>query len=257
MTLKNQTDFHTLAQEARIKVLSMIHQAGTSHIGSNFSCIDFATVLYEQASKQDQIVWSKGWAAATIYYFLAKQGKIPKEDLDKFPQAPYLGLAEPYVPGVFAAGGAAGHGLPIAVGMALAKKLKGEKGKVYCIMSDGELNCGTTWESAALAKHHKLDNLVILVDVNGWQALGKTEDVLNIDAQQAFLGFGCDVKSVDGHNFLAIAQSLERVAIDRPMVVLFQTIKGNGVSFMEDKLEYHYLKVTDEMYEKALKEFDA
>jgi len=188
-------DYKSLAKEARRKVLGMIYAAQTSHIGSNLSCLDFATVLYENLEEGDEVVWSPTWKAASVYYFLAKTGKIPVEDLEKFSkeidgEIPYLGLAETNIPGVWCNGGSVGHGLPIAAGMALAKKRAGEKGTIYCILSDGELNEGSVWEAAMFAAHHKLDNLVAIVDANQWQAMGRTKDVMGIDPMKAFGGFG-------------------------------------------------------------------
>lgn len=249
------------ARQARLKVLDMIHSAGTSHIASNFSCIDFATVLYENLGPKDEVIWSKGWVAATIYYFLAQQGKIPKEDLDIFGkevngEIKYLGLVETTTPGVYANSGSMGHGLPIACGMAYAKKLKGEEGKIYCIMSDGEMNEGTTWECAMFAAHHKLDNLVVIVDKNKWQAMGKTEDVLNVDLLSAFEGFKWRTSDVDGHDFSAILWSIQRPDFNKPNVVIANTIKGKGVSFMEDHLLYHYKHVDDENYKMAKEELE-
>lgn len=233
----------------------MVYKAKTSHIASNFSVIDIATVLYENLKEGDEIVWSKGWAAATIYYFLAKQGKIPVEDLEKFPNAPYFGLAETTVPGVNVSGGSMGHGLPVAVGMAIGKKKAGEPGTVYCLMSDGECNEGTTWESAAVAAHNKLDNLVVFVDQNGWQAMGKTEDVLNIDIGSVFAGFGWDAYGIDGHDHEEIEDSIfNKFGLGRPQVWVAQTVKGKGVSFMENHLLFHYKHIDPEEYDRALKE---
>ena len=254
-----RTDYSTLAREARIKVLEMVHRARTSHIASNFSVIDIATVLYENLKEGDEVVWSKGWAAASIYYFLAKSGKISMDDLLKFPNPPYLGLAETTVPGVLCNGGAVGHGTPIATGMALGKKKAGEGGTVYCILSDGELNEGTVWESAMVAAHHKLDNLVFVIDKNQWQAMGKTEEVCNINPALIFSGFGWLHSSIDGHDFA----SLERTIVDHerysyqkglPRVIVAKTVKGKGVSFFEDHLLYHYKDIDAEDYELALKE---
>lgn len=254
-------NYKEISREARKKVLQMIHKGQTSHIASNFSVIDIASVLYENLKEGDEVVWSKGWTAATIYYFLAKQGKIPVEDLDKFPNFPYLGLAEVGIPGIHVSGGSMGHGLPVAVGMALGKKRSGEPGKVYCIMSDGECNEGTTWESAAVAAQHKLDNLVVFVDKNNWQAMGKTEDVLNIDIIQAFRAFGWDSGSTPGHDYQAIEEVINVFFNEmcdefeeKPHVSVCDTVKGKGVSFMENHLLFHYKHVDDVDYEKALKE---
>jgi transketolase len=242
------------ALAARKKVLEMIHRAGTSHIASNFSVIDIATVLYDRLSKNDEVVWSKGWVAATIYYFLAQRGEIPQEDLETFPNAPYLGLAETTVRGVICNGGSVGHGSPIAVGIALGKMRAGEPGMVYCIMSDGELNEGTVWESVLRASPEKLGNLVFIVDMNGWQAMGKTEDVMSFDPRAAFNGFGWNVFEVDGHNHEHIEHILRALPYFSPTVILCNTIKGKGVSFMENHLLYHYKHVDDETYQKAMEE---
>lgn len=260
-------DYKAMALEARRTVLKMIHRAGTSHIASNFSVIDIATVLYDRLSKDDEVVWSKGWAAASIYYFLAQRGEIPQEDLEKFPQSPYLGLAETTVPGVLCNGGSVGHGTPISVGIALAKKRAGQPGTVYCIMSDGELNEGVVWESAMMAAHHKLDNLVFIIDKNGWQAMGKTEDVINLDqgwgrtVLDKFSTFGFDVFCADGHDYVSIEKSLKQTPLAqpahlwmRPRAMVFDTIKGKGVSFMENHLLYHYKNISDVDYIEAMKE---
>lgn len=250
------------SKEARLKIIEMIHKAGTSHIASNFSIIDVATVLYSNLKEGDEVVWSAGWKAATIYYFLAQQGKIPNEDLDKFGKEVdgkinYLGLAETNIEGVLCNGGAMGHGLPIACGIALAKKLKKEQGKVYCIMSDGEMNEGTTWESAMFAKHHKLDNLVVIVDKNNWQAMGKTDEVLNVSVHNAFSGFGwLPYTCHDGHDHQLIEKALSYEHVGQPKALIFETIKGKGVSFFENHLLYHYKHVDKDEYEKAVKELN-
>lgn len=249
--------YKLLAKEARKKVLELIHKAKTSHIASNFSIIDVATVLYENLGENDLVVWSKGWVAATIYYFLNKQGKITDEQLNSFPQEPFLGLAETTVPGVLCNGGSVGHGLPIAAGLAYAKKLSGDTGKVYCIMSDGELNEGSVWEAVMLAAQLKLDNLVAIVDKNGWQAMGRTEDVIKLDVFNIFVGFGWQPTTVDGHDYSDIEESLSGTINIRPHVIIANTLKGKSVSFFEDRLLYHYKHVDEESYSKAMEELNA
>lgn len=252
----------TKAREARKAVLTMIHKAGTSHIASNFSVIDIATVLYENLKPEDKVVWSKGWAAASIYYFGVQRGELKPNVLEKFPQAPFLGLAETTVPGVLCNGGAVGHGSPIAVGIALAKKKLGESGTVYCIMSDGELNEGSVWESAMLAAHHKLDNLVFIIDANGWQAMGKTDDVVYMgDLQVKFPAFGFDTARGNGHDIEALMFMFDyelgtHLGKGAPVAIILDTIKGKGVSFMENHLLYHYKNVDAETYEKAMAELN-
>lgn len=248
-------NYKELARVARLKVLEMVHKAQTSHIASNFSILDVATVLYENLKPEDEVVWSKGWAAASIYYFLHKQGKITDEELATFPNPPFYGLAETNVPGVHVSGGSMGHGLPVAVGMALARKRAGQPGRIYCIMSDGELNEGTTWESAMIASQHDLDNLCVIVDKNGWQAMGKTSDVLDMgDLALKWAAFGFDRQTVNGHEYIGIEVALLARSPGRPKVVIAETIKGKGISFMEDNLFWHYGKITKEDYEKAVKE---
>lgn len=254
-----------VAKECRRNVLGMVHKAQTSHIGSNLSCIDLVTVLFEKFLRldgemrpdRDRFILSKGWAAATLYHFLARKGVIPAEDLETYcaPGSKYIGLAEPYVHGVEFAGGSMGHGLPAAVGMALAAKRSGQDWKTYVLMSDGELDCGTTWESALIAAHQKLDNLRLIVDYNKWQAIGATNEVLNLEPlDDKWRAFGWVVVSIDGHDHAQIEKALETSPKDRPVVIIAHTIKGKGVSFMEDKLEYHYKNVSVEEYALALKE---
>lgn len=249
-----ETTYKQKANDARLKVLDMIFKGQSSHIGSNFSCIDILTVLFEKIDlKKDKIVFSKGWVAASAYYFLSKKGLIESSDLDTFCQegSPLIGLVEPNIPGIEAAGGSMGYGLPFAVGFALAKKLKGEEGKVYVLMSDGEMAIGTTWESALIATKHKLDNLVILIDSNGYQAMGKVEDVLPSN-------FPYDTgktNNVDGHDYDEIERALTVVgSTDKPCFINFHTIKGKGVSFMENNNLYHYKNLTQEEYDNAKKE---
>ena len=249
-------DYPLLAKQARLKVLEMVHKAHTSHIASNFSILDIATVLYENLKKGDEVVWSKGWVAASIYYFLHKQGKLTDEQLTQFPNEPFFGLAETTVPGVHVSGGSMGHGLPVAVGMAMAKKLAGEPGRIYCIMSDGELNEGTTWEASMVAAHHKLDNLCVIIDKNNWQAMGRTSEVLDLgDVVQKFKSFGFASKQIDGHDFTEIENVLSeenRQAL--PLAVIAETIKGKGVSFFEDHLLFHYKHVEKDEYDRAVAE---
>lgn len=251
---KSHADYHKIAQEVRRKALLMIHKAQTSHIASNFSVTDLAVVLHENMKPEDRVVWSKGWAAATTYILLARQGKIPESDLDKFPNKPYLNLVESMVEGVETSGGSMGHGLPVTLGIALGQKMAGVKGMVYCIMSDGEINEGTTWESIMIAAHQKLDNVCVLVDRNRWQAMGRTEDVLALDPlDKKWEAFGWDAMTVGGHDYKAIEKALQK-KVKKPRVIICDTLKGKGVSFMEDSLVFHYKNVDAETYEKALKE---
>ena len=256
-------DYKKIAQKARKSVLDMIYKAQTSHIGSNFSCIDILSVLYniadidkEMREDRDRIVVSKGWAAAAVYYFLSEKGIIPEEDLKEYCQkgSRYIGLVEPSVRGIEAAGGSMGFGLPFGVGFALAKKAKKEKGKSYVLMSDGEMDCGTTWESALIANHNSLDNLVVIIDCNGLQGMGEVKKILDIDPlKEKWQAFGWQVKEIDGHDFEQIHQALVANS-DKPLAILAKTIKGKGVSFMENDNLWHYKAPSEEEYKKAMEE---
>jgi transketolase len=261
---KTLKEYKEIARLARIKTISMIYSAQTSHVGSCFSAIDILTVLYNIANidkelkeDRDRIVVSKGWVAASVYYFLAEKGIISKEDLETYCKdgSKYIGLAEPNVRGIEAAGGSMGFGLPFSVGFALAKKIKKEEGKTFVLMSDGEMDCGTTWESALIAAHHKLDNLVVAIDFNGLQAMGKVKEILDIEPlKDKWQAFGWDVREIDGHNFEEIEKSFTAPLDGKPRVIIARTIKGKGVSFMEGDNIYHYKAPSEEEYQKALEE---
>ena len=261
--MDNLANYKKISTEARKKVIEMIYKAQSSHTGSNFSCIDLLTVLFEKSNlDKDKIILSKGWAAASLYYFLWRKDRITKEELDSYcqPGSKFIGLAEPIIPEIPAAGGSMGFGLPFGVGFALAKKLKKEKGKVFVLMSDGEMDCGTTWESALIAAHHKLDNLFVIVDANELQAMGKVKEILNIEPlKDKWSAFGWEAREINGHNFEEIERALVNppYQVDKPVVVIARTIKGKGVSFMEGDNLYHYKAPSNEEYQRALKELES
>ena len=258
----NFSHYKKVAGEVRRKVLEMIYKAQTSHIASNFSCIDILTVLHTKILRSDKggyldkLIYSKGWVAAAAYVFLARSGVIPEKDLETYcaDDSKYIGLVEPYVKGIEAAGGAMGHGLPIGVGMAMAYGREKSDKRVFVLMSDGEMDCGTTWESALLGAHHNLNNLIVIVDNNKWQAMGRTNEVLNIEPlADKWRAFGWGVTEIDGHNYNEIELALCG-EMSVPQVIIANTIKGKGVSFMEDDLKWHYKNISDEEYQLALKE---
>lgn len=261
--------YKRMATEARIKVLEMIYRAQTSHIGSNLSALDILTVLYAGVARnldsrlkknRDRIIASKGWVAASMYYFLAQKGIVPEGALATYckPGSKYIGLAEPFVRGIEAAGGAMGHGLPMATGMAFGAKRAGETWRTYVVMSDGEMDCGTTWESALLAAHHKLDNLTVIVDYNKWQAIGRTNEVLNLEPlRDKWNAFGWKTLEIDGHNYREIEAALNHRPKNKPVAIIAHTVKGKGGSEMEDKIEWHYRNIPDDVYERAMAELSA
>ncbi len=256
------------ATDARKKVIEMVYKAQTSHIGSNLSSIDILTVLYmgvvqnldkDLRQDRDRVIASKGWIAASMYYFLAEKGIIPKEDLETYckPGSKYIGLAEPYVKGIEAAGGAMGHGLPMGTGMAFGAKRAGETWHTYMLMSDGEMDCGTTWECALIAAHHRLDNLTVIVDYNKWQAIGRTNEILNLEPLgDKWKAFGWEVLEIDGHDYEQIETALKHPTKDKPFVIIAHTVKGKGVSEMEDKIEWHYRNIPADVYQRAMEELN-
>lgn len=250
---------HEVARASRIKVLELVHRAQTSHIGSLFSCADILAVLFNRIDfKKDVFVAGKSWAAALVYYHLWRRGRITEEQLNSYCKdgSPFIGLLEAVTPDVPFGIGSMGTGLPAAVGFALAKKLKGEEGTVYCLMSDGEMQIGTTWESALIAAHHKLDNLVVVVDVNDWQAMNRTQDVLDLsNLGLMWQSFGWETHVTDGHSYEWLEKNLARLS-NRPIVLLANTVKGKGVSFFEDDNKWHYKSPNQDEYEAALQELN-
>ena len=264
-------DYKEIATDARIAALKLIYNAQTSHLASCFSVADILAVLFEKADlKKDKIILSCGWKAAIFYHFLANKGFFTHKELEENyckDGSLYIGLVEPSVNGIEYSGGSMGHGLPAAVGYALSKKLKGEEGTVYCLMSDGELAIGTTWESALIAAHHKLDNLKVIIDYNFLQAMGRTKEILDIGnaysdwdqfgttLNQKFVSFGWNVMAVDGHKFNSIEQSVDfGFGEGMPCVAIVKTTKGKGVSFMEGENQWHYRAPNKDEFDKALEE---
>lgn len=242
-----------LAKESRLKCLDLLFAAQTSHIGSLLGAADIFAVLFENMEDEDIFVLSAGWKAALLYFHLWKKGKITTEELESYCQdgSKFIGLAEPIIPEIPIAGGSMGLGLPGAVGIALAKKLKGEEGRVYCLMSDGEMAIGTTWESALIAAMHKLDNLYVIVDVNDFQAMGKTEEIVKLDPLwEKWESFNWVSQEVDGHDFGELERALE-YKTDSPQVLLAQTIKGKGWKHAEGNNLYHYKALSPQEYKEA------
>lgn len=258
-------DFKQKAKEARLKVLSLIHKAGTSHIGSNLSVVDIFVALQERVDlDKDKIILGAGWKACIFYYLLYKKGRITLKELNSYciGKSKFIGLAEPVHKDIPAAGGSIGMGLPFAVGFALSKKMKGEEGTVYCIEGDGSLQSGAIWEALLLAAHHKLDNLVILIDNNGLQGMGKTDEILSLgDLVNKLDAFGCYSQEIDGHDFQQLETMFTTIAapkpeswVKRPYAIVCNTIKGKGVKFMEHNNLWHYLHTDDNDYVRAKKE---
>jgi len=250
----------------------MKYESQEGHLGSALSCVDILNVLYSKIlnvnfenysdENRDRFILSKGHAVAALYAVLAQNNFFNEELLNNYCKdgSKLAGHStKGSVPGVEVSTGALGHGLPMATGMALAGKIDKKNYKVFVLISDGECDEGTTWESALFSAHHKLDNLTLLIDYNKWQAFGRTKDVLNLEPlAKKWESFGWQVKEIDGHNFSEIEKVLSGVPFEKgkPSVVICHTIKGKGLSFVEDKLESHYVKLTEEDYKKALIELE-
>lgn len=253
-------DYQEIARLSRIKVLNLIYLAQTSHIGSVFSCADILAVLMEKIDlDKDRFILSAGWKAAMLYYHLWRKGRITQEELDSYCMlgSKFIGLAEPIHPDIPLSGGSMGFGLPGAVGFALAKKMDKQEGRVYCLMSDGEMQIGTTWESALLAAKYKLDNLIVIVDKNSLQAMGKVEDILPIESlENKWLAFNWNVIEIDGHNYEEVEDALKESTPDHPLVIIARTTKGKGVSFMENNNLFHYKAPDETEFNLALEELN-
>jgi transketolase len=236
----------------------MHYESGVGHIGGNLSCLDLMLVLHhELMTPVDQFVLSKGHSAGAYYVTLWSLGKLEEEDLRQFHKDGTRLSGHPPTGGIeeiLFATGSLGHGLSLAAGLALGKRLKGEAGRVYCLMSDGEWNEGSCWEALIFARHHGLDNLTIVVDLNGLQGFGTTRDVANLEPlAEKFRAFGVPTEEIDGHDPEAIRRALGDETTGLHAVV-GRTHKGHGVSFMEDRMEWHYLPLSEPQYLEAIRE---
>jgi transketolase len=258
-----------LAQKIRVHATRMISVAKSSHLGGNFSMAEIMAVLYgkilnvspENISNpnRDRFILSKGHAAAGYYATLAECGFFPIDWLDEFyiDGGKLAGHATRGIPGIEVSSGALGHGLPMAVGMALAAKRDEKSYKIYALLSDGECNEGSVWEAAMLAAQHKLDNLICIVDYNKIQALGYTKDICDLEPfTEKWKAFRWNVYEVDGHNIDDLIETFTKIPFekDKPNCIIAHTIKGKGVSFMEDQLLWHYRSPQGDEYKNALEE---
>lgn len=246
---------------AKVRLLQMHYQAGVGHIGGNLSAIDTLLGLYHDVLKPgDAFVLSKGHAAGALYVALWSLGRLTDEDLNTFHKDDTLLSAHPPASGlrdILFATGSLGHGPSLCCGLALARKLRGDPGRVYCLTSDGEWDEGSNWEALIFARQKALDNLTMIIDLNGLQGFGTTAEVADLGSlARKFLEFGWDVDEVDGHDIQAITASAGRSS-NRPRVIIASTIKGNGVSFMANRMEWHYLPLTKELFEQAVREIEA
>ena len=262
-----------LARRIRRHTIIMTSKANASHIASSLSIADILAVLYGRVlqfnplrpdwPERDRFILSKGHGCAALYSVLAESGLFPMDWLESYYQngghlaghATHKG-----VPGIEVSTGSLGHGLPLGIGMALAAKRDDKKHRVFVVLSDGECDEGSNWEGALFAPHHKLDNLVVIIDYNKIQSLGDVKDVLNLDPlADKWRAFGWATRELDGHDLNTLEQALTSIPFEegRPSCIVAHTIKGKGVSFMENKLQYHYTPPRGEELDRALAEVEA
>lgn len=244
---------------ARRRLLAMHHASGVGHIGGNLSALDAMLVVFHEFMRaQDRFILSKGHAAGALYIALWSIGRLQDEDLLTFHKDATLLAGHPPcagIPDIPFGTGSLGHGLSLAAGAALAKRLQGQDGRVICLTSDGEWQEGSTWEALIFACHHRLSALTVLVDHNGLQGFGTTEEVASMSPLwERLSGFSADLHVIDGHDLLTLRAVLSRPVGTRPCIVLMKTVKGHGVSFMENQMAWHYLPLTDAQYHAALVE---
>jgi transketolase len=261
-----------LAKAARKSIVGMTHKAKAAHTGSSLSVVDILSVLYLRAFEnntlsshsRDNVVVSKGHASAAVYSVLAHVGYFPVNWLDSFclDGSRLGGHVNHYeVPGVDLSTGSLGHGLPFAAGKALASKLSGTGGAFFVVLSDGECGEGSVWESALFANQHKLGNLVVLIDRNRLQSLKSTEETLALDPlDKKWEAFGWEVCTVNGHDHEALWEVIEDLCSNPnggPKLIVCETTKGFGVSFMENSVLWHYKSPSDSELKESLAEIES
>ena len=244
------------AREIRFRTIRNSHLTGTPHLGSCLSCTDLLVWLYwnvlqldpqsPHAPDRDRFILSKGHAAPVLFQVLAERGFYPRASLEAYGQDGSIFGEHPPTPdhlaGIEAATGSLGHGLPMGLGMALAARIQGRAYQVYAVLSDGECNEGSVWESALMAAAQKVGNLTIFIDYNKWQATGRSNEVLGLaPLAEKWKAFGWATAEINGHSFEEMTEALKTLDSDpRPKAVVCHTIKGRGISFMEDDNNWHY-----------------
>ena len=257
-----------IAREIRFRTIRNSHLSGTPHLGSCLSCTDILVWLYwnvlrvdpENPSviERDRFVLSKGHAAPVLFQVLAESGFFSKELLETYGQDGSLFGEHPptpsHLPGVEAATGSLGHGLPMALGMAIAARIQGNSYDVYAVLSDGECNEGSVWEAALMAAAQRVSNLTIFIDYNKWQATGRNNEVLGLaPLEEKWRAFGWATVEIDGHSFQEMTQALKSLSQEsRPKAFICNTVKGKGIPFMEDDNNWHYrIPTADEVVQCA------
>lgn len=256
----SERPLHETAALVRAEVIRMSQRAGTAHLASSLSCIDILVAAYwrvlridaknPQAADRDRLILSKGHAVSALYACLAHKGFFPVSELLAYnadgghlPEQPSPGCA----PGVEWATGSLGHGLGVGLGVALAGRIQKRSYRVFVVLSDGECNEGSVWEAAMFAPQQKAGNLTAIIDYNKWQATGRSEEIMSLKPlAEKWKAFGWDAVEVDGHDLEALTREMSVEHPDRPRALIAHTVKGRGVSFMQDDNNWHYRSPTEE-----------
>ena len=268
--MRERADLRSISAGIRRAIIERSWCARVGHIGSCLSIADVLTALYgatlrskgEDDPDRDRFILSKGHAALALYAALRETGHLSDEDLNTYCSdgTDLSGHPEHALGPIEFSTGSLGHGLPVGTGVALGARLRGSPSRVFVLMSDAECNEGSVWEAAMFAAHHRLANLVAIVDANGQQALGRTSEVLDLEPLfERWRAFGWGAREVDGHDPEALAGELEELdaAAGRPSILIARTTFGKGVSYMENELPWHYLPMSDEQYGQAIRELEA
>ena len=264
-------DLELKAIQLRKRLLGVIVGAGAGHTGGGLSCMDMLNVLYNRVlnvspesfgdPNRDRYVQSKGHCVEALYTVLCDRGFFPTSDLETVChyQSHYVGHPTRHIPGIEMNTGALGHGLSICVGMALAAKMEDAPYRVFTLLGDGELAEGSNWEAALAGSHYQLDNLVAILDHNTLQITGHTREVMSTEpVADKWRAFGWNVREVDGHNYAELTAALtDSAAPGLPTFIIANTVKGKGVSFMENVTKWHHGVPSEEQYHQALAELDA
>jgi transketolase len=253
-----------IKQNCLKEILNQYKKANAGHIGASLSCLDILVYLYfNRMDKKDKFILSKGHAALSLYVVLARAGYFDENVLESFYKNGTLLAAHPpcnrKLNGVHFGTGSLGHGLSLAVGLAFSNRFTHKDNNIYCILSEGDCNEGSTWEAALFAAQHKLKNLFVIIDNNNLQGFGRSEEVLNLEPlADKWRSFNFDVSIAgDGNDFNSIDAAfneLQQLNSDQPKCIIAKTIKGKGVSYMENKMEWHYLPMSDDQYNQAMEE---
>lgn len=259
-----------IAKQIRIESIRMVHRAKASHLGGALSVADVLAVLYWNIMKvnpanpddenRDYLIYSKGHTCVALYATLALKGFYPMSELVSYAQegSDFICHVSSKIPGIELSTGSLGHGLPVACGLALALKRKSKSNRVFCIVGDGEMDEGSNWEALLFAAHHKLDNLTLIIDVNKQQAMGHNTEILDLeDLKGKIDAFKWQAFRIDGNDIDQVSNALLSAMNTKehaPVAIICDTVKGKGVSFMEDNLRFHYSPPSDEECRMAIEE---